>query len=99
MSNHRGLWKLAAAKSECGHLSIAFLGLSSRPMPETGKWSFKIEPMYVDAYGHDEYVLTIHEIDLATPRQENENKTALSLDTDAGLAYRAEIQRTASPSS
>jgi hypothetical protein len=51
----------------------------------------------VDAYGHDEYVLTIQEVDLATPRQEN--KTASSLDTDASLAYRAEIQRTASPSS
>jgi len=66
------------------------LGVESSAHAE-GKWSFKLEPMYMDAYGHDQHVLTIHEIDLnATPRLDN--KTALSLDTDADIAYRAEIQ-------
>jgi hypothetical protein len=89
MGSHRRLWKLAAAKTDLVLLT-ALLGSSAPADAADGKWSFKIEPMYVDAYGHDQQVLTIHEIDLAAPRQEN--KTALSLDTDADLAYRAEIQ-------
>ena len=71
-------------------MSIALFGSSAPADAAEGKWSFKIEPMSMDAYGHDQHVLTIHEIDLAAPRQES--KTALSLDTDADLAYRAEIQ-------
>lgn len=89
MGNHRRLRKLAAARANVV-LSIALLGLSTPTYAGDGKWSFKIEPMYVDAYGHDPHVLTIHEIDLAAPRQES--KRALSLDTDADIAYRAEIQ-------
>ena len=57
---------------------------------QEGRWSFQFEPMYVDAYGHDSHVLTIHEIDNAAPAQAN--KSALGLDTDSDLAYRAEIQ-------
>jgi uncharacterized protein YggE len=78
MWNHRRLRKLAAAKASVV-LSIALLGLSTPAYAGDGKWSFKI--LHVDAYGHDQHVLTIHEIDLAVPRQEN--KTALSLETDA----------------
>jgi hypothetical protein len=47
--------------------------------------------MYLDVHGHDRHVLTIHRVDLdATP--ETDFQTAVSLDTDAGVAYRAELQ-------
>ncbi len=54
-----------------------------------GEWSFKLEGIYMNGYGHDQHVLTIHEIDsdLMT-----DNKTAVNLEVDADLAYRAEAQ-------
>jgi hypothetical protein len=52
--------------------------------------------MYLDVYGHDRHVLTIHEIDLdATPLLDT--ATAVNLDTDTGIAYRAEIQYAKGP--
>jgi hypothetical protein len=71
--------------------SSLFVGFAASPGAAQGQWSFKLEPMSMDAYGHDQHILTIHEIDRnANPPQES--KTALSLDTDADVAYRAEIQ-------
>lgn len=58
-----------------------------------GKWTLQIEPMAMDAYGHDQQVLTIHEIDLGSTPQVDA-KSAVTLDTDNGPAYRAELQRT-----
>jgi hypothetical protein len=56
---------------------------------EEGEWSFDLEAIYLNAYGHDQHVLTIHEIDsdLAT-----DAKSAINLDVDADLAYRGEAQ-------
>jgi hypothetical protein len=56
-----------------------------------GKWTLQFEPMFVEAYGHDQHVLTIHEIDFDSTPQLN-SKTATTLDTDSTLAYRAEFQ-------
>jgi hypothetical protein len=67
------------------------LGVGSASHAEEGKWSFKLEPMYMSAYGHDQHVLTIHEIDLdATPPRDD--KTAVRIDTDDDFAYRGEVQ-------
>lgn len=91
---NRGLRKRVFDVSLPAILSIAFLGGPAFPSyAQEGKWSFQFEPMYMDAYGHDQHVLTIHEIDLDATRR-LENKSALSLDTDSGIAYRAEIQYT-----
>jgi hypothetical protein len=52
------------------------------------RWNLSVKPMLMDAYGHDQQVLTVHEIDLdSTPRLDR--KTALDLETDNGPAYRA----------
>jgi hypothetical protein len=54
-----------------------------------GEWSFKLEGIYMNAYGHDQHVLTIHEIDSDL---QMDDKTAINLEVDADLAYRAEAQ-------
>jgi hypothetical protein len=57
---------------------------------DEGKWILRIEPMLMDAYGHDQHVLTIHEIDRgATPQVDT--KTPVNLDTGADVAYHAEF--------
>ncbi len=58
---------------------------------EEGGWSVELGAVYVEAYGHDQHVLTIHELDLdASPPVDD--KTAVSLDTDDTFAYRGEFQ-------
>lgn len=57
------------------------------------EWSLLLEPMYMDAYGHDQHVLTIHERDLgSTPTLDR--RTPVTLDSDSGIAARFELQYT-----
>ena len=79
-------------------LSLAVL-LASAPgagrsaHAEEGTWTVEVAPMYTQVYGHDQHVLTLHEIDVdSTPRLDR--KTAVSLDTDDAFAYRGEFQYT-----
>jgi hypothetical protein len=59
---------------------------------DEARWTTAVEPMIMDAYGHDQHVLTVHRIDLgSTPR--SDNKTAVHLDTDQGPAYRGKVER------
>jgi hypothetical protein len=67
------------------------LGTAVPLLAGDGKWSFSLEPMYMEVYGHDRHVLTIHEIDFDTA-PESDSRTAVNLDTDSEIAYRAEIQ-------
>jgi hypothetical protein len=70
---------------------VVGLGVASSSHAGEGKWTVEFEPMYMTAYGHDQHVLTTHEIDFdATPQVDTE--TAVSLDTDSGLAYHAKFQ-------
>jgi hypothetical protein len=58
---------------------------------DDGDWTVLLEPMYMDAYGHDQHVLTIHEIELgSTPTVENE--TPVGLDTAGTFGFRFELQ-------
>jgi len=67
------------------------LGTGGPAHAEDGRWTLQLEPMVVEAYGHDQHVLTIHEVDLgSTPP--GEIKTAVNLDSDAGPAYRGELR-------
>jgi len=66
------------------------LGVGSSTHAEEGKWSIQLEPMYMDAYGHDQHVLTIHEIDFGPPSLDT--KTGVTLDTTAGTAIRGGFQ-------
>lgn len=72
---------------------LVTLGAGSSALAADGEWIIRLEPVFMEAYGHDQHVLTIHEIDLdATP--EVDHKTAVTLTTDAGIAYRGEFQYT-----
>ncbi len=67
------------------------LGFGGAAQARQGTWTVELDPIYMQAYGHDQHVLTIHEIDRhATPQVDR--KTAVSLDTDDSFAYRGEFQ-------
>lgn len=68
-------------------LSITVTWAAGSPShAEEGKWTLRLEPIFMEAHGHDQHVLTVREIDIdSTPRVEN--NTAVSLDTDSGVAY------------
>lgn len=54
-------------------------------------WSLLFEPTLMDAYGHDQHVLTVHERDLgATPTLDR--RTPVTLDTESGFAPRFEVR-------
>jgi hypothetical protein len=55
------------------------------------EWSLLVEPMYMDAYGHDQHVLTIRELDLNSAPPV-EIATPVTLDNEAGIGYRFELQ-------
>lgn len=64
------------------------VGISSHAAES--EWSLQLEPMYMRAYGHDQHVLTIRESQVGPPAAEN--KTAVNLETESGLAFRLELQ-------
>jgi hypothetical protein len=55
------------------------------------EWSLLLEPMYMDAYGNDQHVLTIRELDLSSAPPV-EIATPVTLDNEAGIGYRFELQ-------
>jgi hypothetical protein len=58
---------------------------------EEKRWTLTFQPMLMDAYGHDQHVLTVHQVDLdSTPR--TDSKTAVDLETDDGPAYRGTVE-------
>jgi hypothetical protein len=70
--------------------AVAVLGVADAAALDE-RWTVAVEPMILDAYGHDQHVLTMHEIDLdATPRLDA--KTAVALETDDGPAYRGKVE-------
>jgi hypothetical protein len=57
---------------------------------EDGEWTVAVEPVYMQVYGHDPHVLTVHELDRdGAPALDT--KTLVDLESDAELAYRAEV--------
>ncbi|HSC07272.1 MAG TPA: hypothetical protein VLD59_10650 [Steroidobacteraceae bacterium] len=55
------------------------------------EWTLLLEPMYMDAYGHDQHVMTFHELDL-DPALPTDTATPVTLDNEAGIGYRFEVQ-------
>lgn len=74
--------------------ALSILGIFWGAIPAcaaAAEWSLLLEPMYMDAYGHDPHVLTIHEFDLdSTPTLAT--STPVTLDTEAGPGFRLELQ-------
>ena len=76
---------------ERGALAVALMTLTlataAAGTAEGGQWTIEIEPLLMDAYGHDQHVLTTHDSSF-TSAQLTDNQTAVSLDTNSGGAYR-----------
>ncbi|HEX9784089.1 MAG TPA: hypothetical protein VGA56_15325 [Opitutaceae bacterium] len=75
---------IAAATLAFGAATQAGAG-SSAPT-QNDKWSLRFEPIHMQARGHDQHVLTIHEID---PSSQMDRSRAVTLDTEKNLAYRS----------
>ena len=87
MDMTKGLGRLALAV-----LPILCIAASRNPAygAEQG-WSVLFEPLFMEAYGHDQHVLTVHERDLgATPTLDR--RTPVTLDTESGFAPRFELR-------
>ena len=70
---------------------ILALGAAPPIAAADSEWSLLLEPMIMDAYGHDPHILTVREFALGgTPTAITE--TPVTLETDSGLAYRFELQ-------
>ena len=54
-----------------------------------GEWSVEVQPVFMEIYGHDQHVLTVHRLDSDAGSDE---KTGVLLDTDSELQYRTEIR-------
>lgn len=52
-------------------------------------WSVEVQPMFMEIYGHDQHVVTVHRVD---PAARFDDKAAVRLDTDSELQYRTEIR-------
>ncbi len=59
-------------------------GEARAQVPAPG-WTVGFEPLYVEPRGHDQHVLTIHRTDAGSQQT---TKRAVTLDTEAGAAYR-----------
>ena len=56
---------------------------------QAGEWSVEVQPVFLEIYGHDQHVLTVHRLDSGAGSDE---KTGVLLDTDSELQYRTEIR-------
>lgn len=93
MRDHTRRRRAAAGAAPAALAIILALGTGSPVQAEKGQWTVELGPMFTEAYGHDQHVLTIHEIDRSTTPQ-LDRKTAVRLDTDDSFAYRGELQYT-----
>jgi hypothetical protein len=67
-----------------------FLFVTNSSLAADGEWSLRLETILMDAYGHDQHVLTVHNQDLVSDPAMN-RQTLVNLDTDGGMAYRTEF--------
>ncbi|MBI2571495.1 MAG: hypothetical protein HYV63_31180 [Candidatus Schekmanbacteria bacterium] len=56
------------------------------PPASAGQWLIEVRPAWMDAYGHDQHVMTIHEVD-SQAGPTTDRRTGVALNTDAGFAY------------
>jgi len=70
---------------------VLAVGGTGSTLAAESEWSVMLEPMFMEAHGHDPHVLTIHEFNLGTTPAAD-TKTPVTLETDSGLAFRSELQ-------
>lgn len=59
-----------------------------------GDWTLLIEPTLMDAYGHDQHVLNIHEI-VIDPAHTADTTTGVNLETEDSVAFHSELRYSA----
>ncbi len=69
-------------------LAMGFAGLSRA---DEGKWTLRLEPIYVAAYGHDRHVLSVHEYAPGSGFQPGSG-LAVDLETESVPTWRAEFR-------
>ena len=74
-------------------IAVVTMGVASGSAvgAENGEWTLLLEPMYMDAYGNDQQVLSVRQIDLdATPT--TDTGTPVALDTEGTFTSRFTLQ-------
>src|SRR4030065_553533 len=61
------------------------LGIAASARAEDGKWVIRADAMVMDAWGHDQHILTIHDTDTVAG---TDDKSAVLTDIDSGNAFR-----------
>ncbi len=85
MWNHvcrRGLWVLPV---------LLALAAGGAARAEDKDWTLRLEPMYMQAFGHDQHVLNIRRFDF-DPVPQTERNAGVTLDTGSDYAYRFEFR-------
>lgn len=70
-------------------LLAAAAALAAAVPAAAGEWSVEVQPVFMEIYGHDQHVLTVHRVDADAGLDE---KRAVRLDTESELQYRAELR-------
>jgi hypothetical protein len=70
---------------------IAFAGANVANAQDQTGWTLLFEPMIMDGFGHDQQVLSMVETDSTSSPMRATSRPA-SLDTEAGLAFRFELE-------
>ena len=75
--------------SRMAAIVVATLAFAVPAHAQHRHWTLRLEPSHVTPYGHDQHVLTIHQVD---PAAASEDKTAVTLETQADWAYRGGLE-------
>ena len=89
----RARWNAGRSGAGFGPCLVVALSIATAPAAraDESEWSIAVEPVYVQVFGHDQHVLTVHQLELdGTPA--SDDRTAVSLDTDDAFAYRGEFR-------
>ncbi len=77
-------------------VAIAIPALGVEAADDDTQWAVRLEPVYVQANGHDPHVLTIGSFDFdSTPT--SETRSAVRLDTESNVSFRAEVRTDRGP--
>jgi hypothetical protein len=69
--------------------AVVVVGVTAPLDAQEAGWRVRLEPTYQGLRGHDQHVLTIHHADVGSSLG---RKSAVTLDTRSGAAYRAELR-------
>lgn len=86
-ARHENRWVVAAGMAL---MITAVSGMGSPILAEEGRWTLRYTPALTAVEGHDQHVLTIHEIDDGPPFVDT--KSVVTIDTGRKMTYGFELQ-------